>query len=208
MGALVPHGFEAYARLLHPASRDNSSHEGSPVRWSEIAARNGRAMHPLVQFERIAGAGLRRDAPLWDRAPLSGHLPAAVVDHLVPVLREGTSRAETCWFAVWYGYGGMPETEGFHGAPTFARPGRGYYLLRGDIGMSAAMARTWPHGHGPSLWWPDNRAWCVASEIDLDSTYIGGSADCIARLLAHPGLGAFPAALEDDVSAASDTLNP
>jgi len=70
------------------------------------------------------------------------------------------------------------------------------------------MARTWPHSHGPSLWWPDDRAWCVASEIDLDSIYIGGSADCIVRLLAHPGLGAFPAALEDDVSAASDTLNP
>jgi hypothetical protein len=31
----------------------------------------------------------------------------------------------------------------------------------------------------PSLWWPDDRSWCVATEVDFCWTYVGGSASCI-----------------------------
>jgi hypothetical protein len=27
---------------------------------------------------------------------------------------------------------------------------------------------------GPNPWWPEDRAWCVATEIDLPYTYVGG----------------------------------
>ena len=30
-------------------------------------------------------------------------------------------------------------------------------------------------GHSPSIWWPEDRAWCVATDIDLFDTYVGGS---------------------------------
>src|SRR5690349_23203664 len=43
-----------------------------------------------------------------------------------------------------------------------------------------------------NLWWPDDRAWCVVTDIDLTSTYVGGSAGCIGELLAHTGLEAWP----------------
>ncbi|HEX6236368.1 MAG TPA: hypothetical protein VFZ68_04190 [Acidimicrobiales bacterium] len=37
---------------------------------------------------------------------------------------------------------------------------------------------------GPNLWWADDRAWVVASEIDLAWTYVGGSEALAAALLA------------------------
>jgi hypothetical protein len=41
------------------------------------------------------------------------------------------------------------------------------------------------------IWWPDDHAWCVATEIDLMSTYIGCSRDCADELLARPELETF-----------------
>jgi hypothetical protein len=40
-----------------------------------------------------------------------------------------------------------------------------------------------------NLWWPDDRAWCVAAEIDLNTTYIGSSDACREEILAVPQLG-------------------
>lgn len=34
----------------------------------------------------------------------------------------------------------------------------------------------------PSLWWPDDRTWCVATEIDFRWTYVGGSQVCINEI--------------------------
>jgi hypothetical protein len=46
--------------------------------------------------------------------------------------------------------------------------------------------------------WPDDRAWCVAAEIDLAWTYVGGSVTLINDVLASPRLEAQPASLDDD----------
>ena len=43
----------------------------------------------------------------------------------------------------------------------------------------------------PSIWWPDDHAWCVATEIDLMTTYVGCSGGCRNDLLAHEGFEAF-----------------
>ena len=47
------------------------------------------------------------------------------------------------------------------------------------------------------MWWPKDRAWCVASEIDLPWTYVGASASIVADLLAEPRIAAQPAS-EDE----------
>jgi len=47
----------------------------------------------------------------------------------------------------------------------------------------------------------------VASEIDLDSTFIGGSTELINELLADSRLEAWPASPADPVTADSDVLN-
>ena len=35
----------------------------------------------------------------------------------------------------------------------------------------------------PSIWWPDDRAWCVATEVDGYDSYVGGSKDCVDAVL-------------------------
>jgi hypothetical protein len=52
--------------------------------------------------------------------------------------------------------------------------------------------------HSPNLWWPDDRAWCVATEIDLAWTYVGGPAALISDVLANPRLEAQPASPDDN----------
>src|SRR5688500_8645338 len=131
--SLVPAGFEAYARVLHPAHRrhgDQRYPSWTPVRWSELAAKNGGTMRRLVQFDRIGGIGTRYDRgpavrpgePPEIDAPLIGSLPFELVAPLVSVLGTSTGTAETCWFCVWHGYGWLPMLEGHEGLPTVRTP--------------------------------------------------------------------------------------
>ena len=45
VGSVIPEGFDAYVRLLHPAFRDEGG-DHVLVSWSEIATANGRTVHP------------------------------------------------------------------------------------------------------------------------------------------------------------------
>ena len=56
----------------------------------------------------------------------------------------------------------------------------------------------------PNLWWPQDRAWCVATEIDLAWTYVGGPAGMIERLLGEARIEAVPAEPSDTVSRVED----
>ena len=47
----------------------------------------------------------------------------------------------------------------------------------------------------------------VATEIDFNNTFVGGSAACIERVLAHPELEALPIAIDARVDAYGDTIN-
>jgi hypothetical protein len=60
---------------------------------------------------------------------------------------------------------------------------------------------------GPSIWWPDDRAWCVASEIDLPYTYVGGSTELIGKILQHAALEALPSDLSEGITFDSDKVN-
>jgi hypothetical protein len=62
-------------------------------------------------------------------------------------------------------------------------------------------------GDGPNIWWPDDRAWCIASDIDLATTYVGASARCIERLLGADRLEVLPVSLDDRVDINADVIN-
>jgi hypothetical protein len=59
----------------------------------------------------------------------------------------------------------------------------------------------------PTLIWPVHRAWFVASDVDLDSTYVGGSGKLIAVILRERGLEAWPADPTDRFTVDSDAVN-
>jgi hypothetical protein len=59
----------------------------------------------------------------------------------------------------------------------------------------------------PNLWWPDDRAWCVATEIDFDSTLVGGSRSAIDKVLGVPGLEALEITPQTRLDARADRIN-
>ena len=59
----------------------------------------------------------------------------------------------------------------------------------------------------PQLVWPADHAWCVASEIDWDSTVVGGSRAAIDAVLATDSLETFEVTADDDLSSEGDTIN-
>jgi hypothetical protein len=81
-------------------------------------------------------------------------------------------------------------------------------VVRGTVDDAVRNLAPEPHEQSANLWWPADRAWCVVTDIDLMSTYVGGSAACIAELLGTPGLESVPAAPEDPVTVDGDTVNP
>ena len=101
---------------------------------------------------------------------------------LAELLRRNTTTPEHCYFGVWEGFGAL-RTD-IRKEPTFTAPGRGYHLLTGPLETAAESILEMPWTTGsPNLWWPEDRAWCVATEIDLNSTYVGCDKVCRDDLL-------------------------
>ena len=64
-----------------------------------------------------------------------------------------------------------------------------------------------PH-QSANLWWPEDHAWCVATEIDFMTTYIGGTRDAIDAIVKDKVFEAYRVEPTDGITYASDTLNP
>lgn len=201
VGHLVPDVYEAYGRVLHPAL---SGLYDEPVRWSAVAAKTGRVVHRLMQFERIAGLADDPNArPRWGERPQRA--PLAEIAH---ALRPFTVDPASCWIALWEGSGGLGMVEDLDDAPKVTIPHRAYYLFRGPLEAVPAFATAGTPWVAPNLWWPDDRSWCVATDIDLDSTYVGGTRECIDALLSGPALEVFPSQIDDRIDVGADELNP
>lgn len=229
VGSVVPAEFVAYARIFHPAwgSGDDAPTE---VRWSEVAAWSGKTVHAEMQFHSIAmPLPARQTGPHpWNGEPRLGVLSLQQAIALIALLAKHTSTPDRCWFCLWEGYGYLTgamavlvaqfEKDDDPRRPVQPRAvirpprpelkksrvrlaGRNYLLFTGSV----ALGEGWDDG--PNLWWPDDRSWCVASEIDFPYTYVGGSSKLIEEILAHPVLEALPATLDQGITADSDAVN-
>lgn len=64
-----------------------------------------------------------------------------------------------------------------------------------------------PSAQHPSILWPSDNAWVLVSEIDFDSTVIGGSAELIAALCADEAVEAHPIPSDANLSWDADEVN-
>ncbi len=220
VGALVPYGFEGYARVLHPAL--DSSFE--PVRWSTVAEWSGRVYHSQMSFEGISSplAGHGAVVAPWREDPDHGSMEEATATQLAAFLSQFTVTPGECYFGVWEGYGqysggsAMLTSDGRGGRLSTPREirraqrvkgvGRDYLLYTGHLEHIAGFYRNFL-SQPPNLWWPADRAWFVATDIDLDSTYVGASQELVNALLRHPVLEAVPAEFRASVAMTADTIN-
>ncbi|WP_438387887.1 hypothetical protein [Actinopolyspora saharensis] len=214
--SVIPSGFESYARLPHPVL----SPEGRTVRWSEVAAWSGIELHDRASFPEIA---LPRDLPEepmpWNgEGPAEGTLPRGDAAVLAEILRESTTDPQDCWFCLWDGHG-WDDIAAYHitddgsvlpgarppdpvpawvrSGPRVRLPERDHLLYTGPV--EAVSAFVPEHGQTANLWWPADRSWCVATEIDLGETYLAGSRFLVERVLADRRLEAFPTDPQDEI---------
>ncbi len=190
--SLVPEGFGAYARIFHPAWNYEPE---APVRWRDIALANGRTAHRMMQWPSITGSYRfcegNGQPGVWDHQPEEGSLPEPLVPVLTPVLTRHTATPGRCGFAGWEGWGAREPA--VRDAPVVEIPHRRLELLTGPIPAVRRSLETPPWWQSPTLWWPDDRAWCVETEVDFMSTYVGGTHELVAELAGHPYLEAVAA---------------
>ena len=210
--SLVPAGFQAYVRVFHPAYRsvgEGSSGRLVPVPWAEIAAANGTRVQEAMQLGALTGSWASAEtgqAGVFDVPPRVGSLPRELAIALAPVLARHTSTPERIWFAVWEGFGDLPDE--VRQAPAFTAPYRRYHLLGGPIDALPEGAYDSVFRRSPNLCWPSDRAWCTATEIDLNSTYVACSDACADEIVAVPEVEALTIDPATGIDFASDVLNP
>ena len=238
VAAVVPSGYPAYVRVLHPLG--DESHRPS-VSWREIARETGRTYHPLMQFDRIKAFAGGRSVTSPGNEPWPGHLSTELCRTLYETLAPWTKTPDVCWLGIWEGYGqlsapGPRLSVSFFSAgsrdqreehaiaeqrmlnqwsdlagrvrqlPTFDHPGRSYFLAKAPASSIWKLGR-FPLGLTPNLVWPEDRSWCVGTEIDFDSTLVACSEECAAAVVANEALEALPINAQDRLDIGGDVLN-
>jgi hypothetical protein len=229
VGGTVPQGYPAYARVFHPVDLGDGR---PPLTWADVCRRTGRIPHPVMQWHAIS----RGDHETWDDGePDQGNLDPAALTALLDVLAQATGGQE-CFHALWDGWGWLHRgavavlvaTDGtgpppeppviepglppeVMALPRLRLPYREYLLFRGPLRAAAELGWRSPvfgfEPQSPSLCWPADRSWCIASEIDFDSTIVGGTAELVAAVLDAPGLEAWPITPADRLTQDADLLN-
>ncbi len=240
--SVVPRGFDAYARVLHPVT----DARGEPSSWVTVCQSTGRQPHALMQWHAIAGVtvterdGVSEQSMLWDGdEPDQGNLEEPALTALFDVLIQHTEPGTECYFALWDGWGfadspayttfievrrprwlrwlwpkarpGLaPRPSSFEvlTGPRLRHPHRDYLLFSGQLETAIATGFDVRFGtQSPNLCWPADQTWCVATEIDFDSTLVAGSTSLIDDVLADPTLEAWPVQPRDSLTHDGDTLN-
>ena len=218
---VAPEGFSDYVRIFHPAMSEPDEELHS---WSQVAAVTGRTVHPQAQWQQIAGSG---DSARWPHlSPAIGRLDHALTRTLFAVLATHTATPDDCYFGVWEGSGWAMREDltrpldvgdqlerriaRLAQGPTLNHPGRRYVLLHGGTREADAVGSylgdpTFISAH---LAWPTDRAWCVATEVDYDSTILACDGRTASAILAEPDIEALRIPPEGRLDINADTVNP
>jgi hypothetical protein len=208
VGSLVPVSFERYARVLHPARTVSNT----SVRWETVAHWSGRTVHSLAQWEALSRPlGDLAAPPPFVYPPNTGGLRGVQLAAFCGVLAAHTASRDDCYIGVWHGYGWRFDRSDLASWFELRLDQRTFLVRRGSIETAREVG--WRHADGtfvpepPTIIWPADRAWFIASDVDLDSTYLGGSRDLIDALVADPRLEAWEVGAADPITAGSDEIN-
>jgi len=137
MHDVVPHGFDAYARVFHPVERERPVGRPWPadgesrawedflaqqpevdtehVTWQQTADAFGTTMHPLARWRRLVrgtdpygDGGSPRDDEGWRYSgPQEGGLDTETLTELTSLLIGATATPDAGYAAVWEGWGDL-----------------------------------------------------------------------------------------------------
>lgn len=180
--AMAPQGFAAYAQIFFPfvdrdIVKDREVVGQEHITWTtEMIRRNGRIAHvqpgdPLIQ------------APGGKRVRAYLALAEEQFEALLPILARHTASPRS-WFLLWDGFGDLDQ-QAFRTLPKVRHWIRNFYLLSGPHTACEHLP------HDPNYWWPDDRAWCLCTDTDLNDAYLAGSTACIDEVLSIPVIDAY-----------------
>jgi hypothetical protein len=175
----------------------------------------------------IGRAGIRGDPP-------TGQMDVKDLDALCEVL-GCTADGRHCYFGLCTIQGWRASFAPEELKPLLRLPwGRDYIVLAGSLSAVDEIFRDWSNansghrklvarkGHGrspsrarpdgrvreaPNLIWPADHTWYLASEVDFDSTLVGGSADLIKAIVDSPDLEAWQVEPTDSLAWDADKIN-
>lgn len=239
VAAVVPGGYDAYARVLHPVGQDDDE-VIPPTTWAMVCEATGRTAHAQMQWEAVSGTRhfRRTTTKEWDgNEPEQGNLQPSTLAAVLDVLERWTTTNQECVMALWDGFGWVGgQGAGLYGSagsgtlppaypadvlhgPRLQLPAREYLLFTGPLRAAQQMGhRTpadlreqWPYEwlwrQSPNLLWPSDCRWCLATEIDLDSTLVGGPSELVEALVSSPMLEAYTIEPDSDLSIHGDRVN-
>jgi hypothetical protein len=222
----VPNCYDAYVRIFHPASDP----QGDSVTWSEVARTLGRTAHREMQWHKLVGSN---DPPQmtgseWPGGdPPIGEMDEPTLKVLCDVLRPRTTDPRHCLFGLSTIYGGVEDA--YPQAVQLRWRAREFVVFAGplsavsEVGYQSGeawvtdvysdgrrerrrLASRWV-SQAPNLIWPADHSWYVASEVDLDSTLVGGSRGLVDAILAAPELETWEVERGDSLEASADRVN-
>jgi hypothetical protein len=162
--------------------------------------------------------------------PSLGAMGPATLDALSEVISAHTRDTPNCFFGLctiqtWEEQFSAEELR----QPYLELPdGRDHIVLAGPLSAARRIVRDWgkqtaavfTFGNGakvdpsewrlreaPNLIWPADHSWLVASEVDFDSTLVGGSNELIEAIVGSPTLEAWQVEPADSLAADADKIN-
>lgn len=175
----VPSGFEGYCRIFH---RVQSSGEGMP--WSHFAERAGVAMRADIHWTEIE----RKLGNQIGIGPETGSMDDASFQSFLQVIRDRHESDIELIAGFWNGI----YKFGILGSETVELGLRDQVLFKSGLDALIDAARTGVADF-PGLLWPSDRMWYMSTEIDYNSTLLGGPLDLIETVLSADSLEALPA---------------
>lgn len=232
----VPKGFEAYARIFHSALDSEWSPVAwaEVAKFCGATAHPEMQWHAIVGLPRYENL---EDSKWPGQEPSTGEMDISTLDGLCEVLASHTKDPARCFFGLctiqsWEDSFGK---DGLQGHPLLELPmGRDHIVLEGPLsavdqivdersGLSAIplyVKAGWtppsekkiaelpkPSRSSPNLIWPADRSWLVVSEVDFDSTLVGGSAVLIEAIVASPALEAWQVEPATSLAEGADKIN-
>lgn len=172
----VTGGFDRYVRILHHAS----TLKGEQKLWRDIWPGNALDLDPGLMLP---------PSPDYETPP--PRLSLDELDALADALR--LSAHSPINVGVWVGWGTEPPS--WSQLPTY-QAARQCRLIEARFDDLAAASRRAEHPAQPLTdpllhpyqWWDATWRWCVATEIDFDSTLVAGDDTLIERILNTPAL--------------------
>ena len=216
----------------NPSDPRSGYKRGRPIRWAEVAESDipviyGRTLYTKrritlsrhTQYRRLPngdwvvdelpGADLRavlRPGDAWITGPREGSLEPDLARTLQSVLARKTADSLPCWFGIWEGFGFLTEAQ--RATPSIEAPGRRWHPFRAPLDhLERSFWDGFEH-QTANLAWPEDRSWCLATEIDAEVTYVGGRKELFSAILEEPGLESAPARLDERLAGLRDVLTP